>query len=371
MARAWVIAQMLEHNLAAIRYSISDILVGVYPHDDATAQAVKEVAGVHSHGHMATAPHGGPTSRGDCLNWIFRGMAQHVALHGTGYDIVMTHDAEDLIHADSLRLVSWFSRDYEMVQVPVLALPTPIREFTHGLCGDEFAEFQTKDIPMRQGFGGFLPANGVGAGFSRSALEHLAATRGGQIFDPACLTEELRKRTAPPRSGVSPDFPAGAAAERAPGGDARILSARLPAATRQRIRWVTGIVLQRWQNHGCLGAWPQAYWFWRDRKGLVGNLLSPLANLRFLAGLGNLVVSSGTGQPWRVAALIPRALVPGDVWIRARPDSRADLVQRKHIRVALRHRRAAANYPAGTRVSTVRSVTIWAPPACFITMLRR
>jgi len=28
--------------------------------------------------------------------------------------------------------------------------------------------------------------------------------------------------------------------------------------------------------------WPQVYWFWRDRKGLVGNLLTPLDNLLLL-----------------------------------------------------------------------------------------
>jgi bacteriophage N4 adsorption protein B len=272
-------------------------------------------------------------------------MAQHGALHGRGYDIVMTHDAEDLIPADSLRLVSWFSRDYEMVQVPVLALPTPIREFTHGLYCDEFAEFQTKDIPMRQRFGGFLPPNGVGAGFSRSALEHLASTRGKQILDPACLTEDYENGLRLQALGYRQIF----LPLRLQNGRLVAPRAYFPrdfrAAMRRRSRWVTGIVLQGWQNHGWLGAWPQAYWFWRDRKGLVGNLLSPRANLRFLAGLGNLVVSADWTTLARRSShsAIAFALVPGDVWIRARPDRRADLVQRRHIRVALRHRRAAAN----------------------------
>jgi len=39
----------------------------------------------------------------------------------------MTHDAEDIIHPDSLRWVNYFVENYDMVQVPVLALPTPMR----------------------------------------------------------------------------------------------------------------------------------------------------------------------------------------------------------------------------------------------------
>src|SRR5208283_4287230 len=37
--------------------------------------------------------------------------------------------------------------------------------------------------------------------------------------------------------------------------------------------------------HGWPGPWRRNYWLWRDRKGLVGNLLTPFANLLFLCGL--------------------------------------------------------------------------------------
>ena len=62
-----------------------------------------------------------------------------------------------------------------MVQVPVLALRTPWHELTHGLYCDDFAEFQSKDIPVRQMLGGFLPSNGVGTGFT-STLKSLVTT---------------------------------------------------------------------------------------------------------------------------------------------------------------------------------------------------
>ena len=283
-----VIGQMLEHNLAAIRYSNYDIFVGVYPNDPETKRAVDEVASRHARVHAVIGAHDGPTSKGDCLNWVFRGMEGHESARGIRYEIVMTHDAEDLADADSLRLVSWFSRNYAMVQVPVLALPTPVAELTHGLYCDEFAEFQTKDIPMRQLLGGFLPANGVGTGFDRAALERLASTRGGMIFDPACLTEDYENGLLLHALGYRQIFLPVRLRSGRPTATREFFPRDFRSATRQRSRWVAGIALQGWRNHGWRGPWPRAYWFWRDRKGLVGNLLSPLANLVFLAGLGNL-----------------------------------------------------------------------------------
>ena len=300
-----VIGQMLEHNLAAIRYSAYDVFVGVYPNDDATARVVEESARLHPTVHLVVGPHDGPTSKGDCLNWVYRGVGEYEALHGIRFDIVMTHDAEDLVHPDSLRLVSWFSREYAMVQVPVLPLPTPARELTHGLYCDEFAEFQTKDIPIRQKLGGFLPANGVGTGFARSALEHLASTRRGLIFDPECLTEDYENGLGLHALGYRQIFLPVRFQDGHPMATREYFPRNFRAAVRQRSRWVAGIALQSWQNHGWRGGWPQPYWFWRDRKGLVGNLLSPLANLVFLAGLETFAVSAGAGRPWRLAAVVP------------------------------------------------------------------
>jgi len=308
-----VIGQMLEHNLAAIRYAEYDVFVGVYPNDEATARVVEDAARIHPRVHLVRGPHDGPTSKGDCLNWIYRRMGRYEKLHGIRFEIVMTHDAEDLVDPESLRLINWFSRDYAMVQVPVLPLPTSLGELTHGLYCDEFAEFQAKDIPVRQRLGGFLPANGVGTGFARSALDHLAATRRGLIFDPACLTEDYENGYRLHALGYRQIF----LPIRFQDGRAVATREYFPrnfrAATRQRSRWVAGIALQGWQNHGWRGPWRQVYWFWRDRKGLVGNLLSPLANLAFLAGLGNFLATVGTAEAWRIANLVPKWL--GLLWV--------------------------------------------------------
>jgi adsorption protein B len=292
-----VIGRMLEHNLSVLRYSNYDVFVGVYPNDELTVRAVRDAAARDPHVHPALLPHGGPTSKGDCLNWIYTRMQEFEAERSTRFEIVVTHDAEDLMHPDSLRLISWFGCDYDMVQIPVLPLATPRREFTHGLYCDEFAEYQQKDIPVRVILGGFLPSNGVGTGFGRAALDRLAAARGGRICDPSCLTEDYENGFRLHELGATQIFipirwdSAGPIATR------EYFPRTFRQAVRQRSRWVTGITLQGWQQHGWRTAPRQLYWLWRDRKGLAGNLLSPLANAIFLYMLIRWSASDGRWHP--------------------------------------------------------------------------
>ena len=269
-----VIQQMLQRNIGAIRYRNYEVFVGVYPNDQLTLRAVAEAARSLGRVHLAVCPHDGPTSKGDCLNSVHQRMVDYEALHGIRFDIIMTHDAEDLVHADSLRLINWYSRDYQMVQMPVLPLPTGLGELTHGLYCDEFAEFQQKDIPVRQRLGGFLPANGVGTGFDRDSLDRLAAR--GRLFDPESLTEDYETGFRLHAMGCRQIFVPLRIPAAGPVATREYFPRNFRAAVRQRSRWVAGIALQGWQRHGWRG---QAYWWWRDRKGLVGNLLAPLANL--------------------------------------------------------------------------------------------
>ena len=135
-----VIARMLEHTLAAVRYPEYHIFAGAYPNDPQTQEAIRGVAARFENVHLALCPHDGPTSKADCLNWIF----QHVLLdeerRGERFELIVTHDAEDLIHPDELRWINLYSARYDFIQTPVLALPTPLRALTHGVYCDEFAE---------------------------------------------------------------------------------------------------------------------------------------------------------------------------------------------------------------------------------------
>jgi bacteriophage N4 adsorption protein B len=303
-----VIERMLERNLAVIRYRNYDIFTGVYPNDPRTRAAVRRIARRHSRVHIAVNSRPGPTSKGDCLNHAYRAMEDYEAARGFRYELVMLHDAEDLIHPESLRLINYYSRHYQMVQAPVLPLPTGLDELTHGAYCDEFAESQLKDIPVRRRLGGFLPSCGVGTAFDRDALDRIGAQRNGLVFDPASLTEDYEAGLRLHAMGCRQIYlplrmdPDGPVATR------EFFPRNFRAAARQRSRWVAGIALQGWERHGWRQGWRQAYWLWRDRKGLVGNILSPLANLVFLYGIGGYLAAAWNGYPWPLAVAVPHAM---------------------------------------------------------------
>jgi len=69
-----------------------------------------------------------------------------------------------LIDPDALRWINYYAQWNDMVQIPVLALPTPLRELSHGVYCDEFAEFQFKDMMARQFLGAGMRAVGDGNG---------------------------------------------------------------------------------------------------------------------------------------------------------------------------------------------------------------
>jgi adsorption protein B len=280
-----VIAQMLEHNLSVIDYARYDFFVGAYPNDPATLAAVRQVETKRPRVHLAVCPHDGPTNKADCLNWTMQHLLLHEDTYRTRFDVVVVHDAEDMIHPSELRWLAAEMQDAEMVQIPVIALPTPFLNLTHGVYCDEFAESQAKDLPARVHLGGFLPSCGVGTGLTRAMVARLQETGDNQIFQPGSLTE---------------DYELGRRVQEL-GGRQRMLPIRWErgalmatreyfprqfwAAVKQRTRWITGISLQSWEMNGWSGTWMRRYWWWRDRKGLVGNPVTALCNLCFLAGL--------------------------------------------------------------------------------------
>jgi adsorption protein B len=275
-----VIVGMVEHNLSAIRYRDYEFFIGAYPNDEPTLEAVRDLEERYARVHLAVCPHDGPTSKADCLNWIYQNMLLYEEKQAISFDIVVTHDAEDLIHPEALDSINRETERFGMVQIPVLPLPTPLGSWVHGVYCDEFAEWQLKDMPMRVAMGSFVPSNGVGTGYTRDALDQLATVDHNLIFEPGCLTEDYENGLRLHHLGVPQTFiPIGGAATR------EYFPRSLRGAIRQRTRWVTGIALQSWARHGWRGGRAQKFWFWRDRKGLLGNPIGLLANLLFVAGL--------------------------------------------------------------------------------------
>ena len=265
--------------------------------------------------------------------------------HGLRFRIVVTHDAEDLdpsrfAPADQL-LLPPLRHGADPGAAPAHAL----REFTHGLYCDEFAEYQRKDIPVRQALGGFLPSNGVGTGFDRGALEHLAATRRGRPFDPACLTEDYETGYRLHALGYAQIFVPLRIDAGGPGGHPRIFSARrcappFPSApagspesrcragnTTVGRRAPALLVLARSQRHRRKSAFPtreHAASLWSGELAVVGHGLSaalpPWLGHTCLRDLAIAVVqtsaraqSAASIYGWRFAALVPLRVLWGNL----------------------------------------------------------
>lgn len=303
-----VIRDMVRSNIGGIEYQNYDFFLGAYPNDDPTLNAVRELELEFPNAHVALCANPGPTSKADCLNWLYRRMLDFEEQHQTRFDVIMTHDAEDVIHPRALHWVNYYIDIHDMVQIPVLPLATPLRKLTHGLYCDEFAEFQIKDMPGRQILGGFIPSNGVGTGFSRWALDQLA-TRGGRIFEPECLTEDYENGLRIHFLGCPQLFIPVLFENGEPVATREYFPQTARSAIKQRTRWVTGIALQSWERHGWRGGIGTIYWLWRDRKGLIGNPVSMLTSVMFLYGLLTWFISRFSGGSWGMGHLTESATV--------------------------------------------------------------
>jgi adsorption protein B len=276
---------MVTHNVTAIRYTNYHLFLGGYPNDTATLDEIRAMEDQFPHVHLSLVPHDGPTSKADCLNWAFQTMLLYEEQSGARFDGIITHDAEDMIHPDSLRWISHYLSHYDMVQVPVLALPTPLTELVHGIYIDEFSEFQTRDLQVRDSLGGFLPGSGVGAGFSAGRLKPWPGQPKTASSNPPASPKTMKTASASATSASAKPFCRFASPRAHPWPPARSSPAPGAPPSSRRTRSATGIVWQGAERHGWQGGWRQWWWHWRDRKGVIGHPVGVLCNLLFLYGL--------------------------------------------------------------------------------------
>src|SRR5918993_1900556 len=104
-----VIEPMIERNLERIGYRNFAFFIGVYPNDPETLATVQGLADRYAQVHIAMCPHDGPTSKADCLNWVYQRMRLHEAETDVRYEVIITHDAEDVIHPDAFGWINWYA----------------------------------------------------------------------------------------------------------------------------------------------------------------------------------------------------------------------------------------------------------------------
>ncbi|HEX3765819.1 MAG TPA: glycosyl transferase family protein [Kofleriaceae bacterium] len=328
MVPAWqeadVIERMLEHNRRSLDYDPAwfEMYCGTYQNDLATQDRVAAVAQHDAGVHKIVIPHDGPTSKADCLNWVYHGIAVDEHRSGRRFDILVMHDAEDVIHPLALRLYSLLIPDYEFVQTPVLSLPLGTRQLVAATYIDEFVEHHLKDMLVREAMGGLVPSAGVGSAFARDAFDDIASVHGQQPFNIESLTEDyeigLRFRLA----GKRVHFACRSlqrvrmVPRRWLGGERRVVDEEIiatreyfpsgfRASVRQRARWITGIALQAWRQIGWQGPAAVRYCLWRDRKAVATNSLLVGAYLLFAVTAARLALTSAE----MASIVVPRTAV--------------------------------------------------------------
>ncbi len=274
-----VIGQMIDNALNTLEYRNFHIIAGNYPNDPDTAREIDAHSKLYPNVHRAEVGHDGPTCKADCLNWIIQHVFEVERQTGKKFDVIVMQDAEDVVHPLSLKVVNWAIDDGDMLQMPVFSLPRKRSAWVASHYMDEFAEWHTKDLVVREAITNIVPSAGVATAFSRHAVERLCDNLDNMPFNTDSLTEDYDVGQRLHAFGLRSAFIRVAlpvidpATGREVGED--IVATReffpdeLGAAIKQKSRWTLGISLMGWEQIGWQGSLANRYYLFRDRKALV------------------------------------------------------------------------------------------------------
>jgi adsorption protein B len=293
MVPAWhehdVISQMLANMVATLDYSRYVVFAGTYPNDDLTIAEVERMRRRYRHLVRVEVPNPGPTSKADCLNAIVRAIFAYETHHGERFAGAILHDSEDVLHPLELKFFNWMLESHDLIQIPVIALERQWWEIISGTYMDEFAEWHSKDLVVRESMTGTVPSAGVGTCFSRQALSVLTAQNPGEPFNTSTLTEDYdiaeRLARAHLRSTIAHYTVSCRVARYGFKERRRFVKRQLPLCVReyfpstfqtsyrQKARWTLGIALQGWQQLGWSKKLSANYFLFRDRKVLITSFI--------------------------------------------------------------------------------------------------
>jgi len=283
---AGVIGPMLRGCLAKWREDDVQIFVGAYPNDRATIDVLVDVIAEHGVGRITLVinQHPGPTTKADCLNQLWRAMLRWEAAEGREALAVVLHDAEDVVHADALRLIGMLAPRFALVQLPVLPLVSARSRWIAGHYCDEFSEAHSKSLLVREALGAAMPSAGVGCGFNRMALGRIAQEQHDGPFDAASLTEDYELGLRLGEDGGRGALVRMRDAEGALIATREYFPDTLDAAVRQKARWTVGIALAGWDRMGWSGGWRESWMRLRDRRAALAALVLVAAYAGLILG---------------------------------------------------------------------------------------
>lgn len=298
---AGVIRAMLE--TARARWSDADcrFYVGAYPNDLATMREVAGLMRLDPRVQLVITARPGPTTKGDCLNAIWRRVCADRQDGRFIADALLLHDAEDVVDAAELKVLAYALADADYAQIPVVPLVVREGPWISGHYCDEFAEAHSKELPVRSALGGPMPTAGVGCAFRVAALASIATQDGP--FRPDSLTEDYELGVRLSGIGARGRFIRARQADGSLVASRAYFPHRIDQSVRQKTRWLRGIALEGW---GRLGWWPHrgagargslvGWWMlWRDRRAMLSAIAILLGYSALVTGL--------TG--WMGAGILP------------------------------------------------------------------
>ena len=301
MLPAWnegkVISQMLLNTLGTVDYKNYYIFIGTYPNDPQTQEAVGKIQEIYPHLVMTVNSQNGPTNKADCLNVIHDGIRAFELEKGIKFDILILHDAEDVVHPLSLKLYNYLMPRMSMIQLPVLPLEAHWYQFTRGVYMDEFAELHLKEMLTREKISSALPSAGVGTAFIHEDLEFFGR-HNGTIFNPQTITEDyeigMRLSRHGKKSIILHQFLERVVTKKKwfGRGERQVKVKDLIAtreyfpkhfwkAVKQRARWTYGISIQGWRNLKWDHSIGKNYFLMNDRRSIFGNIFNFLGYFVF------------------------------------------------------------------------------------------
>ena len=332
MVPAWqeadVIANMVANTNNTFDYSRYHIFVGVYANDPDTRREVDRIRQRFPNVHRAEVPHDGPTSKADCLNWIVQNILLYEERTGETFGAFLMHDAEDVVHPYGLKTVNWFVDEAAMIQMPVLSMDRKLTSLVACHYMDEFAEFHTKDLPVRSALSGMTPSAGVATAFHRLAMLALVREKNGQPFNTDSLTEDYDVAHRLKAMGYPSQFVryhARVPRQRKSWFSDRLVTVRrrelvatreffpdrFKTSVRQKARWTLGISIMGWSQLGWFGGLINRYYLFRDRKALFTAPVGIIGYLIVIQILGAMLLE----WVWPEALDLPSVIDRHWVWV--------------------------------------------------------
>ncbi len=268
-----VIAAMLRATVERLEYRNYRIFVGYYSNDPATAAAIASVGDPRV--EAVLVPSDGPTTKADCLNYLYDALLVHELHQDEPAVAVVLHDSEDVIHPLELTVFNSLIDRAGLIQLPVLPLPDPRSPWIAGHYCDEFAEAHSKELVVREAIGASIPLAGVGCAIARTPLARIAALHEGYPFASTSMTEDYELGLRIGGLGLKTMFVRMPAV---PGSRGVVASrGHFPStfgeAVRQKARWLGGIALTGWDRLGWTGGVGERWMRMRDRRGPIAALL--------------------------------------------------------------------------------------------------